>query len=133
MQVMMGNDTPHKTIVNHDDPIVYYWGIHDSAGYTHLTEGRPNGRDALLHVLTSQVTHLPDHECFVSVANDWPNHSPVPPAWVWSNDADFAQMLAEAYGCPVGIPDDIEDRYHTYNGPPGTGPAPAPEEVPTEA
>lgn len=120
-QVMMGNETPHSTIVDHDQPCVYYWTLPDGV-YTHETDPRPDGKDALIHVLTNSVTHLPDHECFVSIVTDWPNHSPKPPTWVWSDDDDLAEMLAEAYDCPVGIPDDVEDTHHTKAGPPGVGP-----------
>lgn len=126
----MGNETPHSAIVDHDQPCVYYWSLPGDDTYTHETEGRPDGKDALIHVLTSDVPHLPGHEAFISVVSDWPNHSPNKPTWVWSDNADLAAMLGEAYGCPVGIPADVEDTHHTYAGPPGTSPPvedPAPE------
>lgn len=119
--VKMGNQTPHPTIVDHDQPCVYTWTDYGS-GLTHVAEGRPDGKEALLHVLTNNVPHMPDHEAFVSVVTDWPNHSPKSPAWVDSDDADLAQMLSEAYGCPVGVPEDVEQTHHTDAGPPGVGP-----------
>ena len=120
MIVEMGNATPNPNIVDHGDPCVYTWT--DNGGeYTHVAEGRPNGKDALVHVLSSVVTRLPDHEAFVSVTRDWPNHSDVPPTWVTSDNEDLAQMLAEAYGCPVGKPEDVEATHHTAAGPPGVG------------
>lgn len=118
MQVFMGNRSPLN--VNHSEPAVYTWSGPED--YTHVAKGRPNGKDAGVQVLTSAVPRLPDHECFVSVVTDWPNHSPQPPAWVASDNDDLAQMLAEFYGCPVGIPDDVEDTHHTFSGPPGVGP-----------
>ena len=122
MRVQMGNATPHANIVDHSDPVVYTWD--DQGGeYTHVAEGRLNGVQALQHVLTTQVPHLPDHECFVSIVNDWPNHSPNPPSWVEADDPDLALMLSEAYGCPVGAPEDMEMTHHSAAGPPGVGPA----------
>lgn len=122
MQVELGNATPHAHIVSHGDPCVYSWND-QGGGYTHESEDRLNGKDALIHVLTSDVTRLPDHECFLSIVRDWPSHSPLPPTWVWSDDEDLALMLSEAYGCPVGRPDDVEDTHHTISGPPGVGPS----------
>lgn len=124
-QVQMGNATPHSTIVDHNEPCVYSWGVPDAAGYDHgydAEDERPDGKDALIHVLTNATPHLPGYEAFVSIVTDWPHHSPNPPTWVWSDDDDLADMLAEAYGCPVGIPDDVEATHHTMSGPPGVGP-----------
>lgn len=130
MRVLMGNATPHATIVDHTDPCEYAWFVPDEAGYTHESADRPNGKDALIHSLTREVPHLPGHEAFLSIARDWPNHSPNPPTWVaCDTDPDLAQMLAEAYDCPVGRPDDVEDTHHTASGPPGVGPAVADETV----
>lgn len=52
----------------------------------------------------------------------WAYHSDDVPEFVESDSEQLAQMLAEEYGCVVGIPDDLEARYHTENGPPGVGP-----------
>ncbi len=120
----MGNATPLN--VDHSDPVIYTWSLPgmpgDDGSYTHVAEGRPNGKDALVHVLT-RLPHLPDHECFVSIVTDWPNHSPNSPTWVESDVPDLAVMLSEAYGCPVGAPEDLEATHHTLAGPPGVGPA----------
>lgn len=142
MLVRMGNETPHAHILpsDHDGaPCEYTWRLPEGFDYTHEPEGRLNGKDALIHVLSNNVPHLPGHEAFVSVTNDWPNHSPKPPTWVWSDNEDLAVMLSEAYGCPVGRPDDVEDTHHTLAGPPGVGPVVIPEglsgpieEVPAE-
>lgn len=130
MQVQMGNQSPHAHLVDHDQPCVYYWSLPDGSPYTHDEHGaaygvekRPNGKDAYIHVLQNQVTRLPGHEAFVSVVVDWPNHSPKPPTWVWSDNEDLALMLSEAYSIPVGIPENVEDTHHTNAGPPGVGPA----------
>ncbi len=117
----MGNSTPLPSMVNHSDPCVYTWNDNGS-GLTHVAEGRPNGKDALLHVLTNGVTHLPDNEAFVSIVRDFPNHSDQPPSWVASEDCpDLALMLSEAYDIPVGKPEDVEATHHTLAGPPGVG------------
>lgn len=122
MKVQMGNATPHSAIVDHDQPCEYQW---DSRGgdSTHVVEGRPNGKDALLHVLTNDIVQMPDHTAFLSIVRDWPNHSPKNPTYSASDDEpDLALMLSEAYGCPVGRPEDVEDTHHTVSGPPGVGP-----------
>lgn len=130
MKVQMGNATPHKFVpgsteqryVYHDDPIVVVW---DSRGgdSTHVVAGRPNGKDALIYVLTHDIVQMPDHTAFLSIVRDWPSHSPNSPSWVDSDDEpDLALMLSEAYGCPVGIPEDVEQTHHTISGPPGVGP-----------
>lgn len=141
MKVLLGNGAPHAHIVDHEDPCEYTWYLPDGV-YTHEIEGRPNGKDALIHVLTRDIPRLPGHEAFVSVVKDWPNHSPVSPTYVHStNDtgeadevtSDLAAMISEAYDIPVGRPDDVEDTHHTISGPPGVGPEPALEVVPNSA
>lgn len=138
MIVEMGNRTPHQCVIRdgvevgheplaHGEPAVYSWSDHGAL--THDASAGLDGKTAGIHVLSNDITHLPDHEGFVSVLSDWPHHSPNPPSWVWSDEPDLARMLSEFYGCPVGIPDDVEDTHHTVNGPPGVGPAPAPEVV----
>lgn len=128
MIVHLGNANPLN--VDHVlEPAVYTWND-GGGGYTHEIDGRPNGRDALLHVLTNAVTRLPGHECFLSIVRDFPNHSPGSPTWVDAEDgdrpeaaADLALMLSEAYDIPVGTPHDVEETHHTLAGPPGVGPA----------
>ena len=64
-------------------------------------------------------------EAFASVtaANGiWANHSDKPPAWVASDSPGLQALLAEHFGCEEGAPKDLEDNYHTLNGPPGVGP-----------
>jgi hypothetical protein len=39
--------------------------------------------------------------------------------WVASDNALLATNLAEQFGVPVGVPEDVEDTHHTENGPPG--------------
>lgn len=128
MQVQMGNHGAHSSLVDHEEPCVYTWDD-NGAGLTHDLDGsaygvaeRGSGKDALIYVLTHEITRLPGHEAFVSIVRDWPNHSAEPPHWVWSDDEDLAEMLAEAYDCPVGIPDDVEATHHTDAGRPGVGP-----------
>lgn len=80
------------------------------------------------------VTHLPEHEMLVSVVNDWPNHSPSPPAWVEvSSDVDpamaaaLSKAIAGFWRIPEGKPADVEDTHWTQHGnrvlPPGVIPA----------
>lgn len=129
MRVQLGNATPHAHLVDHEDPCVYTWDD-NGCGLTHVAEGRPNGKDALIHVLTNDITHLPDNAAFVSIVRDFQSHSPTSPTFANSEDCpDLALMLSEAYGCPVGLPDDVEDTHHTTSGPPGVGPAPVLEAV----
>ena len=124
MQVHMGN-TGHS--IGHGEPAVYSWGVPDGE-YTHVAEGRPHGQEARRRAETPNP-QLPDHEAFVSVINDFKNHSTTDPTWVDSDNADLAQMLAEAYGdIPVGTPPDVEQTHHTVNGPPGVSGPTVPEE-----
>jgi len=68
------------------------------------------------------VAHIPDHESwtdderFYSVIDDgsgtrqgiWATHRAISesdiPAWLESDDPDFAYRIAMHYGCPVGAP-----------------------------
>lgn len=137
MEVMMGNATPHQcdtsggghahVLLDHGEPCTYNWG--DFGALTHDSDAGLDGLASGVHVLSNDVTHLPESECFVSIVSDWPHHSPNPPAWVWASDPDLARMLSEFYGCPVGVPEDLEDTHHTAAGPPGVGPTPAPLEL----
>jgi hypothetical protein len=65
------------------------------------------------------VTHLPEQEALLNVRALWMDESQAPPSWVWSDDENFAVLLGEFFGCPVGRPDDVEMTHHTVNGPPG--------------
>lgn len=124
MQVQMGIVSPHPHHLpdGHDgSPCVFYWSVHDSGAYTQGYGERPHGKDALIHVLSNPVSHLPEYEAFVSVTAAWLAYSPDPPTWVWSDDFGLAEMLSEAYSCPIGIPEDVEETHHTMGGPPGVG------------
>lgn len=65
-------------------------------------------------------------ETFTSITQPvrgaWANHSDSPPAWVETNSAGLTALLAEHFGCEAGAPKDLEEKYHTLNGPPGYGP-----------
>lgn len=118
MIVEMGNPTPHN--VDHDQPVVYYWAD-PNPDTPPVPDDHANGKDALLRALQSVITRdIP--EAFLSVVRDWPSHCDQNPTWVQSDDVNLAQMLSEAYGCPVGRPEDVEQTHHTYAGPPGVGP-----------
>lgn len=53
----------------------------------------------------------------------WASHSSEPPAWVsCPQDPNLEGSIARLFGCPVGIPDDVEATHYTYSGPPGVGP-----------
>lgn len=43
------------------------------------------------------------------------------PLWVASDSPALEALLAEHFGCPAGVPADLEAIYHTENGPPGVG------------
>ncbi len=51
----------------------------------------------------------------------WSSHSDKPPAWVETSSGGLDALLAEHFGCEIGAPADLEDAYHTENGPPGVG------------
>lgn len=48
----------------------------------------------------------------------WANQSAEPPAWVASDHKGLESLLAEHYGCPAGIPRDVEETHYTTAGPP---------------
>lgn len=51
----------------------------------------------------------------------WAYHADDPPEWVTSDDPLLAEALAAQFGCEVGEPADVEQRFWTSNGPPGVG------------
>lgn len=52
----------------------------------------------------TRLSHLPDHEALVSVANSWAALGQGRPSWVWSDNDDFAVLLGHYFGCSVGRP-----------------------------
>lgn len=62
------------------------------------------------------------HEAFLHAYAHWQATGNGTPAWVWSDNPDFAVLLGAFYGCPVGRPDDVEMTHYTESGPPGVGP-----------
>lgn len=149
MIVELGNTAPHDVIGGENLPlpgpaVTTIW-IPDDYTYKVAEEGAEmRGRGGtftsesaehlaahvLREVLTGEpnVTHSPDQEAVISVAHAWsslaspPGSNAVPPAWVWSDNEDFAVLLGHYFGCPVGKPDDVEDTHYTESGPPGVGP-----------
>lgn len=74
------------------------------------------------HLLqTDGATRLPGQEALLSVMAAWAAQSNAKPGWVWSDNHDFARVISMLYGCPVGIPDDLEATHFTMAGPPGVG------------
>lgn len=123
MRVELGNDQPLYNPTG--GPVVTYVTIPDS--YT--VDPGANVGDLSDHLVANpDVTNLPEQEAFVSIthpgAGTWVNHAVAgsKPSWVWSDNDEFAQMLAEHYGCPVGRPDDVEDTHYTHSGPAGVTP-----------
>jgi hypothetical protein len=55
------------------------------------------------------------------------NHHAATPSWAWSDNPHVQEALAAAFGCPAGIPDDVEDTHHTVFGPPGVKPGDNPD------
>lgn len=52
----------------------------------------------------------------------WQAHSTAPkPDWVWSNNPEVENAIAQHYGIPRGVPADVEQRYFTST-PPGVIP-----------
>lgn len=72
------------------------------------------------------LTRAAGHEAFLSAVATWTAHSSAAPSWVWSDNAELERQLSEWYGCPTGVPADVEATHHTDAGPPGIGVA-APE------
>lgn len=92
------------------------------------------------------------NEAFVAFTDPaggfWQYHSEEPAAWVvvepdavdLKDEAacaeaqerahTLAEMLSQRFACPIGMPDDVEEKYYTRSGPPGTGPAVAEEMAP---
>lgn len=154
MRVELGNAAPveHHTDENgyaypvqvgDGRPAVTYWSVPDGAPYS--VHPDPNPDELRQHAITRPgllvpgagpvVTHLPDHEAFVSVVNDWPNHCQQAPSWVSVTDDNLGtnadtdalqRALSGFWGAQAGRPDDVEDTHWTQYGrhllPPGVGP-----------
>lgn len=81
-----------------------------------VIEPQPGGeskeRSDLGYQITTYVT--PDTNSistsFVEIEGTWSLHSDKKPLWVESNNKALAGLLAEAFGCPIGRPD------NWYNG-----------------
>lgn len=133
MLVVIGNTRPRNPRGHAGAPLtmcVTTFGVPDD--YT-ITDDGTTGR-ALLEELERNpyVTHLPAHEAFVNLLNPASgivkDHVGGPIEFVevrGEHDDNRApileRQLAEALACQQGTPDDLEERYHTANGPPGVG------------
>lgn len=78
------------------------------------------------------TVNVPDEyslsEGFLAITNGnsvWVNHSyDDKPTWVRCEDSPGLEaLLAEHFKCTVGVPDDLEETHHTYNGAPTKGKA----------
>jgi hypothetical protein len=132
MLVEIGNTSPVQcavsdagehvhTDVDRDAPSVTYINIDDS-----YTAEPADVRDVALHLARNpDITNLPGQEAFLVVAHSrdgaWSHHGSDTPSWVWSDNTDLQQLLAEFYGCTAGQPENKEDTHYTTFGPPGVG------------
>lgn len=132
MRVELSNVLPDLANDGQPTPTVTYVGVPDSYDYQPHQSAEVLAGNLARHLATAGgVTRLGDHsdgtgdhEAFLSVVRSWSMNADGIPAWVWSDNNDFAVLLGAFYGCPVGRPDDIEMTHHTDSGPPGVGPAP---------
>lgn len=122
MLVEFGNAAPTRT---ENKPAVTYINVPDE-GYTYevADSAADLARKVMVEIATAPdgKTRLPDQEAILAVVTAWRQESTEAPMWVWSDNNDFAVLLANFFDCPVGRPDDIEDAYHTKAGAPGVGP-----------
>jgi hypothetical protein len=151
MRVEFGNTAPTAT---ENSPVVTTIVIPDSYGYTAHESAATLAANIARHLATAPggITRLGDisdgtgdHEAILATITGVRNESNATPAWVWSDNEDFAVLVGEFYGCPVGRPDDTEDTHFTASGAPGVHPEdlvpdepaidpfPAPEADATEA
>lgn len=154
MIILLGNPKPHHVKDGERIPLPgpVQHEIEIPPGQYSLEPGA-DVRDLTQHLFRNRtVTKLPDHELFVHVVASaspevgflggaWGsgNHGSEDPTWVSciaqtaeevDQAAELERLLSEFWECPRGVPDDVEDTHHTFNGPPGVGPAPViePEE-----
>jgi hypothetical protein len=119
MLVEFGNPTPKN--VSHSDPVVTYVNVQ---GDHQTFDPNVNVAEFKAHVADANensegVTHRPDDVALLTITNLWPAHSSKKPSWVDSDNPDFARVLGEFYGIPVGAPADVEATHWTKNGGPG--------------
>jgi hypothetical protein len=140
MQVELGNSSPHAVIDGDVQPLhdgaaaVTYYSVPDTYTYVPAPKAADLANEVMRQVVGGQegITQMPDQEAVLAVVQSWRFHSATSPAWVWSDNDDFAKLLGAYFDCPVGRPDDVEDRYHTNAGPPGVHPPVAAEAVEEE-
>ncbi len=126
MRVELGNRNP--TAPGAQKPAVTYVNVPESYTYEVADSAEQLATDVMREVVRGGgVTHLPDQEAILAVSAAWNNESSGSPAWVWSDNEDFAVLLGHFFGAPVGRPDDVEQTHHTNAGPPGVGPVASPE------
>lgn len=137
MQVLLGNadpvlpegetrDAPCVTTFNIPSGAEHYPEGHH--GYVQVQDSGLTGDEITLHIAKAQlhndgITNLPGHEPVLAIANGgWATQSKGTPLWVASDDPEVERILSEFYGCPAGVPADVEDTHHTEAGPPGVRP-----------
>ena len=129
MLVQFGNTAPLEDGVpqERDAPCVTYANLHDykfQPGANSVGDVKMHLADAI--VTRQGVTHLPGQEALIAVVHPTDGivakHTNGKPSWIWSDSPDLAKFLGEYYGCPVGIPEGVEDTHHTMSGPPGVVP-----------
>lgn len=144
MKVELGNAKALRVAEERDAPTVTYVEVPDEWTYevaqsgTRMTIGPDNvvevdsasalasaARDHITNAMLFRdgIYHLPGQEALLGVMAAQQAEGGGVPLWVWSDNEDFAKLLSEFYGVPVGRPDDVEDSHHTNAGPPGVGPA----------
>jgi hypothetical protein len=123
MLVELGNDTPTADGVQ--TPAVTTIGVPDSYSYEVAASAKDLASEVAAHVGRSSngVTRVPDQEALLAVVAAWRAEAAGDPTWVDCDNNDFAVLLGEFFGCPVGRPDDVESTHYTNAGPPGVGPA----------
>ena len=150
MIVRFGNPKPHQCVTvggahKHeelDGPVVTYVNIPegDHEDGTPLYGVKPCDEKSKASVMAvamhlarnSDITRLPGHEAFLSIAHIsgglWQHHGAEKPSWVWCDNSDLGQLLSQFYECPILSDEDlrgVEDTHHTLAGPPGVTPAAA--------
>jgi hypothetical protein len=101
-------------------------------GYTHDPGGIsvPDFKEHLFDAIMNRdgITHLPDHEILLAVAQGWPKESREKPAWVHvvehdltpaGHADDLTAWLQEYWGTDAERPANFEQIYHTVRGGPG--------------
>lgn len=150
MQVLLGNPHPHRCVVDpvlghvghervdlHGAPATTALTIPEGdGGYSlELPDGFEEYSDSDVHSLVAEaalhlaqhpdITQLPGLEPLLVAAHPgggcWNHHSEDTPSWVWSDNGAYEKLLSSYYGCPAGVPDDLEDTHWTRFGAPGVG------------